>query len=138
MAFTDDQDLIALIDSSVLDQKKADELLQRSPDLLKRRNRLQETALHFLAIEDYPVGIENLCGKGAEVDPRDFTGGTPLLHAATLGNETVVEVLLAHGADASAMDDAGDSVLECAERSGNSRVIELVTEALRRPRTRPG
>lgn len=135
MAFTDDQDLLDLIDLAVTDQKKADRLLQRTPDLLRRRNRLKETALHFLAIENYPAGVEYLCGKGAEIDPRDSSGGTPLLHAATLGNERIVEILLNHKADPGVADESGDSVLDCARRSGNARVVSMIAEALSRVRT---
>jgi len=63
MAFTNDKELLELIDASVEDQSKALEMLKAKPDLLARRNRLNETALHFLVVEDYPQGVEFLCSE---------------------------------------------------------------------------
>ena len=96
MAFTDDNELIELIDASVQDQAKALELLKANPDLIARRNRLEETALHFLAVENFPSGVEFLCSHGAEVDSVDFSNATPLFHAASLRYEEIVRVLLNH------------------------------------------
>src|SRR5580658_6642895 len=98
MAFTNDTDLIDLIDAAVDDHDKALQLLKRMPDLIARRNRLNETALHFLAVENYPKGVEFLCCHGADVNTKDFSEGTPLLDAEALGYEEVVRILLAHGA----------------------------------------
>jgi hypothetical protein len=44
-----------------------------------RRNRREETALHFLAVENFPGGVEFLCRHGAEVDSVDFSNAMPLL-----------------------------------------------------------
>jgi ankyrin repeat protein len=69
MAFTDDKDLLELIDAAVEDHDTALKLLQREPDLITRRNCLDETALHFLVVENYPTGVEFLCRHGAESIP---------------------------------------------------------------------
>jgi len=92
MAFTDDKDLIELIDASVENQTRALELLKAQPDLIARRNRLNETALHFLVVENYPGGVEFLSSHGADVNSVDFGEATPLLHAAALGYEEIVAV----------------------------------------------
>ncbi len=129
MAFTDDKELIELIDASIEDQTRALELLKAKPDLLARRNRLNETALHFLAVENYPKGVEFLCNRGAEVNSVDFSKATPLLHAASLGYEEVVWILLNHGANPNIQDHTGETPLSSAERSGNKRIIEMLIRA---------
>jgi ankyrin repeat protein len=129
MAFTDDNELIELIDMSVEDQPKALALLQAKPDLIRRRNRLEETALHFLAVENLSEGVEFLCRQGAEVDSVDFSKATPLLHAAALGYEEVVRVLLAHGANPNVEDNTGETVLSSARRAGNERIVQMLIQA---------
>jgi len=129
MAFTDDKELTALIDASVEDQTKAQELLNAQPDLIRRRNRLEETALHFLAVENFPSGVEFLCRHGAEVDSLDFSKATPLLHAAALGYEDVVRILLANGANPNVQDNTGETVLSSARRSGNQRIVEMLIQS---------
>src|SRR5438552_4555409 len=129
MAFTDDQELIELIDASVEDQARALELLKAKPDLIERRNRLNETALHFLVVENYPEGVEFLCSHGADVNSVDFNGATPLLHAAALGYEEIVRLLLSHGANPNPEDKTGETALSSAERSGNKQVVEMILRA---------
>jgi ankyrin repeat protein len=129
MAFTDDKDFIELIDAAVEDQAKAVELLRAKPDLIARRNRLEETALHFLAVENFPQGVEFLCSHGAEVDCVDFSKATPLRHAASLGHEEIVRILLAHGANPNVEDNIGETPLSSAERSGNKCIVEMLVKA---------
>jgi ankyrin repeat protein len=129
MAFTDDKELIALIDASVEDQAAALAMLKAKPDLIHRRNRLEETALHFLAVENFPEGVKFLCRLGAEVDSVDFSKATPLLHAAALGYEEVVRVLLAHGANPNVEDNTGETVLSSARQSGNERILQMLIQA---------
>src|SRR6266481_23928 len=129
MAFTDDKELIDLIDASVDDQAKALELLKAKPDLIARRNRLEETALHFLAVENFAKGVEFLCNHGAEVNCVDFSRATPLLHAAGLGYEEIVRILLTHGANPNVQDNTGETPLSSAERSGNKRIVEMLIKA---------
>ena len=129
MAFSDDNGLLELIDASVQDQAKALNLLKAEPDLIARRNRLNETALHFLAIEDYPTGVEFLCRCGADVNAIDFSEATPLLHAAALGCEEVVRILLAHGANPNVSDNTGETPLSSAVHSRNEQIIEMLIKA---------
>ena len=129
MAFTDDKDLTELIDASVENRTRALELLKAKPDLLTRRNRLNETALHFLDVENYAQGVEFLCSHGADVNSSDFSAATPLLHAAALGYEEIVRILLTHGANPNVEDDSGETPLSSAERSGNKQIIEMLVRA---------
>ena len=129
MAFTDDRELLALIDAAVDDQPAAQAMLKAKPDLIRRRNRLEETALHFLAVENFPGGVEFLCRHGAEVDTFDFSKATPLFHAAALGYEEVVRVLLAHGANPNVEDNTGETVLSSARRTGKERIVQMLIQA---------
>jgi ankyrin repeat protein len=129
MAFTHDLELLEFVDAAVVDHDKARRLLGCSPDLLNRRNNLEETPLHFLSVENYAAGVAFLCQCGAEADTCDFTGATPLMHAATLGHDDVVKLLLAHGANPNAVDQNGDSVLTHARGSESRTTIELLIQA---------
>jgi ankyrin repeat protein len=118
-----------LIDASVEDQTRALEMLKAKPDLILRRNHLEETTLHFLAVENFPSGVEFLCRHGAEVDCVDSSKATPLLHAAALGYEEIIRILLAHGADPNAEENTGETVLSSARRSGNEQIVRMLIEA---------
>jgi ankyrin repeat protein len=104
-------------------------LLEAKPDLITRRNRLNETALRFLAVENYPNGVEFLCDHGAEVNSTDFSEATPLLHAASLGYEEIVRILLTHGANPNVQDNTGETPLSSAKRSGNQQIVEMLIGA---------
>jgi ankyrin repeat protein len=129
MALTDDKELLEFIDAAVRDQAKAVEMLRAKPDLILRRNRLGETALHFLTVENFTAGVEFLCNHGAEVDNVDIWNATPLLHASCLGHEDLVRILLAHGANPNVTDDTYETPLSWALFSGNKRIEEMLTKA---------
>lgn len=129
MAFTDDQELLEFIDAAVLDQAKALEMLRTKPDLIRRRNRLKETALHFLMVENFPQAVEFLCEHGAEVDSVDVANATPLLHASCLGHEELVSILLSHGANPNVTDDTYETPLSWALFNGNKRIEEMLRKA---------
>lgn len=129
MAFTDDKELMTLIDASVHDEAAALTMLKAKPDLIRRRNRLEETALHFLAVENLAGGVELLCRHGADVDTVDSSRATPLLHAAALGYEEIVRLLLAYGANPNVEDDTGETVLSSARRAGSERIVQMLIQA---------
>ncbi len=124
-----DKDLEDFIDLAVEDPDRAEKLLEIKPDLLARRTPLEETALNFLAVENYPFAVDWLCKQGAEVDTTDFSGATPLFHAVKLGYEEMVKILLSHGANPNTQDNTGDSALERAMEDGSKNIIEMLTKA---------
>ena len=87
------------INAAVLDQDKAREMLRKTPTLLKARYRLNETPLHFLAIENYPGGVRFLGQLGMDVNAVNEFGDTALVDAVVLTNLPMVEELLQLGAN---------------------------------------
>lgn len=56
--------------------------------------------------------IQNLLDNGANIDTRDNEGRTPLMAAAVLGNDMLMQYLIKQGADYNAVDNRGISVLD--------------------------
>ncbi|XXH00711.1 hypothetical protein Hte_007061 [Hypoxylon texense] len=62
------------------------------------------------------------------VNQRDSTGATPLLHASSLGNISIVKQLLAAGADHSILDGKKQSPLCIASRNGYLEVVKALLQ----------
>lgn len=56
--------------------------------------------------------IQNLLDNGADINTRDNEGRTPLMAAAVLGNDMLMQYLIKQGADYNAVDKRGISVLD--------------------------
>ena len=70
--------------------------------------------------------MELLVASGADVNARDETQGTLLMHFARRGNAEPVQWLLAHGADPNARNKSGKT----AAQVGRSRagIVRLLTK----------
>lgn len=79
----------------------------------------QETPLHLAAFTSNPGALKALVLCGVDIDARDQTGASALLHAAENPSANLVEVLLAFGADIGAADHAGDTALHKAAASAS-------------------
>jgi len=88
------------------------------------------TALHFAAQARCPAVISLLLHAGADVDPRDDWGNTPLSRAVfyARGENAAVAVLLAAGADPDARNAVGVSPRELAERLGADTLTALFAD----------
>lgn len=82
------------------------------------------TALHLAAHNGDVDAMEALLDGGANVDPRDFEGATPLFRAVQSGNLDAVELLLQRGANTRTWRIDGQTALDLAE--GNDDMQELL------------
>jgi ankyrin repeat protein len=69
--------------------------------------------------------VEALLASGADPNPFDAEGRTPLMLAAERGEEEVAQVLLAGGADPTLTDRLGESALTKAAAHGHRRLATL-------------
>lgn len=105
-------------------------MLERQPELLHASTRpRQETALHWLAVENHLEGVKFLLSRGASTDARASSGDTALTSAAALGYKEMCRILIDAGADVNAVDENEDSVLHHAAQSGKGEVIRLLVAA---------
>jgi ankyrin repeat protein len=86
------------------------------------------TALHFAARDHHAALVRLLLDAGAEVDPVDVFGDTPLWRAVmTAGSDlSTLSVLLGHGADPRRKNRHGLSPLDLARESGQEDVVALL------------
>lgn len=106
-----------------------EELAQRledEPDLVRARNALEKTPLHYAVTYRQPEAIAMLIANGAEVNAKDDTGLTPLHVAAILGRLDEAQLLLDAGADLAARDGFGDTPLHSAALHGNRETVEFL------------
>lgn len=92
----------------------------------------QKAKLLFYAVENNLEEVVRDCldkysDSEFNLDIRDRFGSTPLLIAAELGYNTIVEYLLEHGADPNALDiRSGFSSLMFASLTGNKKLIKVL------------
>lgn len=100
-------------------------------DDINQADKRKYTYLHFAAQMELPEVIDALLQKGAAVDARTFTGGTPLRMAVARSRAyplerslKVIKLLLQHGADP---DDAvnGISIKQLAGETGIPEIAGL-------------
>lgn len=75
-----------------------------------------ETALHLAAANGHHDSVRILLKQGAEVDPEDENGCTPLMFAALKNHAHCVNELLGHGADFARNNVEGETALSLAVR----------------------
>lgn len=97
---TDEEKRFFLIrDAAHFDREEAERLVAAYPDIIHARNGIDETALHFLAVENDLPAVEWLRQKGAAIDSVNRFSETPLLDAASLGYLGMCQYLVEHGAN---------------------------------------
>ena len=116
------------MDAAVLDQPAAERLLREQPSLIHATNQLGETALHFLAVEDYAEGVTFLARHGASLNARNEAQRTPLMEAAMVGATQVVRALLACGADPSIQTPEGDTVWDLLDPESTIELRSILHE----------
>ena len=111
------------------DVRKAAEILERHPKVLRSTNGVGETVLHYLAVEGKTDAVALLIAKGADVNTRNRFKGTPLHDAAQLGHIDVVRALLAAEAEVDPVDHLGETPLHKACRGDTREVVEILLKA---------
>jgi ankyrin repeat protein len=86
--------------AAVHDPARARHLVSEHPHVLHLRTGLGETALHYLAIENYADAVQLLIDLGASVRVSNEFGRTPLEEARLAGAEEAAAVLQRAGAEA--------------------------------------
>jgi len=108
------------------DLKTAGEMLASDPGLLRVRNGIGETVMHFLVVENGLETVAWLIGKGAEVDTKNEFGQTPLMEAASLGLIEMCRLLIAHGANFRYLNSREESVFSAAAESDQAEALEYL------------
>lgn len=91
-----------------------------------RRNPNGRRALNWAAWYNHPVAIRFLIARGAEVNIANWTGFTPLHHAAEHGSLEAARVLLALGADRTLRNEMGQRPIDVARERGHPEVAALL------------
>lgn len=119
------------IHAVVCDRPTAERMLQENPNWIREKSSLGETALHWLAVENYVDAVRYLLSKGAKVDGAQEAGteGTPLTDAAQLGYVEMVALLIEHGADLEARNIVDHTPLLNASENGYAEICDLLLAA---------
>lgn len=118
----------------------AEALLDAGADLeAEARNPSRVRPLHSAAATGPAFAAEGrlrvarlLLQRGAEIDPAQAGGWTPLQSRALHGDAPFVALLLAHGADPLKPADDGRTALDMATAAGHKDVVRLLDEAASR------
>ena len=115
---------------AVHDQPKAKNMLKEHPELLEApegSGRGGETALHYLAIENYGDAVRFLCELGFDVNATDGFESV-LSSVVSLGHVDMSRILLELGADVNACDHLGDAMLDAPASRGRVELVDLLLE----------
>lgn len=107
------------------DLDKIQKILDEHPDLLDSPDRSGFTPLHWAVIYGQKDMMKYLIGKGADIKGRNkaLRGWTPLQSALFAYNNSVADLLVAHGALQELDPEEGLTYLYLAASSGNAPLI---------------
>jgi ankyrin repeat protein len=109
-------------------EKRAVELIDGNPELVKAYSHDGWTPLHLACFFGQPSLAATLIARGAEVNARSRNAmrNTPL-HAAAAGrSQDAVRVLLEHGAEVNARQEGGWTALHAASQNGDVEMVRLL------------
>src|SRR4051812_36334747 len=90
--------LVKLVQFAVGNPKLARKLVKDHPEVLDLRTGLGETALHYLAVENYAGAVQLLIDLGAAVNVTNTFGASALEEAMQVNAAATVDVLRRAGA----------------------------------------
>jgi ankyrin repeat protein len=108
------------------DLEAARRLVEENPYRVGELIEYRRTPLHLAARAGHAGMVELLLSHSADVDARDYGGGTALHGAAQDGRLEAARALVSHGAKLNLLDDAGDAPLHRAARAGHDAVVEAL------------
>lgn len=110
------------------DAETARAMIQADPGLVRARNGLGKTPLHYAVTYGADAMVGLLVDHGADVNAPDNTGLTPLHVAAMLNRRDEAKALLEQGADINARDEFGDTPLHTAALFGRPQMARLLAQ----------
>jgi ankyrin repeat protein len=120
-------------DATRSDLQVAAAMLADDPRIIRLRNGIGETAMHFLAVENCLAEVAWLIDHGSEVDTQNDFQQTPLMEAASLGLLDMCKLLISRGANFRYVSSQGESVFSAAAASDRVEVIQYLLKLLPPP-----
>ncbi|MEP6667564.1 MAG: ankyrin repeat domain-containing protein [Chthoniobacter sp.] len=117
-------------DAARSDLQVAADMLADDPKIIRLRNGIGETALHFLAVENCLAEVDWLIEHGSEVDTQNEFRQTPLMEAASLGLLDMCKVLISRGANFRYVSAQGESVFSAAAAADRVEVLQHLLKLL--------
>ena len=112
--------------SSPLPQKKGNSRIRVTYLLQKLLGR--EGPFHQAAKDGDVATVRMLLDKGVNVQAKDESGETALMHAVAHGHQDTVQLLLDQGANIESEDDYGRTAFVYAARIGHQDILQLLSE----------
>ncbi|HEY3898375.1 MAG TPA: ankyrin repeat domain-containing protein [Chthoniobacter sp.] len=116
----------AFRDAVAANLEAAAEMLAQDAVVLRLRNELGETAMHFFAVEGFPGEVVWLIENGSEVDTQNKFKQTPLMEVAGMGRLEMCQLLVSLGASFGYVSSRGESVLSAAASSDEAEVVKYL------------
>lgn len=116
----------AFRDAVASDLKTAVKMLAEDSVVLRLRNELGETVMHFFAVENSPQEVLWLIEHGSEVDSQNLFKQTPLMEVAGMGRLEMCQLLISLGASFGYVNSRGESVLSAAASTDEAAVVEYL------------
>jgi ankyrin repeat protein len=113
------------VDAAVDNHALADDLLRRYPDL-KSARWVGDSILRFLAIENFPLGVQFLAARGWPINETDDLGATPLHDAIRAHATDAALALIELGANPNAYSETYDNPLHCAIAAGDATIVRAL------------
>jgi ankyrin repeat protein len=119
-----------LIEAAAADPSEAEQLLTEHPEANNARlPDMQETALHYLAVEKNLKAVRFLVDHGADVNTRNASGTSVLMEVCSMGHSELAVLLLERGANPNVRDQFGDTALHKACQKCNPVLVAALLQA---------
>ena len=102
--------------------EKVKELIENNLDLLKSRDKIKRTPLHWACRKTHLLIFNYLIKKGSDINVFDISGHTPLHLAAARNYPELLKILIDEGADVNIKNVEGFTALHHASYRGYSMV----------------